>query len=67
MDLRIIIIKNKGKGIAAWVEGPDAETGKPCRINLPSVQVAVALTKHLSMSQQRREDHNGSIKYTYSV
>jgi hypothetical protein len=66
MELQIVIIKNKGKGVAAWVEGPDAETGRKCRINLPSVQIAVTLTKHLSMSQASREDVDGGIKYIYS-
>jgi hypothetical protein len=67
MELKIVIIKNKNKGVAAWVEGPDATTGKPCRIDLPSVQVAVTLTKHLSLSQTGREDCDGGIKYSYSL
>lgn len=65
--MKIVIVKNKNKGIAAWIEGIDVYTGNSCRIDLPGVQVAVALTKHLSMNQTSREDHDRGIKYTYSL
>lgn len=68
MELKIVIIKNKSKGVAAWVEGPDVNAGKLsiCRIDLPSVQVATALIKHLSLSQESRKDQDGGVMYTYS-
>jgi hypothetical protein len=65
--LQVVIIKNKGKGIAAWVEGQDTETGKPCKINLPSVQVAVALIKHLSLKASDAGQFQGGMKYIYSL